>query len=197
LDGFAEKVEYCSILLVIRKEFEILRQKYKPVKIRQLFIGESPPANGTFFYKADSNLYRYTRMAFMQAFGDTVVSGEDFLGTFQSLGSFLDDLCPTPLNRLNKHEREYYRERSVSGLAARIALASPQEIVVVMKEIVPTVIKAISLANVDLKHFYSLPFPAQGHQKEYVNGLRGILLSNTPGVTSHTATAVTRPERRP
>lgn len=180
MDGFAEKVEYRCILLGIGMEFEILRQKYKPVKIRQLFIGESPPANGTFFYNADSSLYRYTRMAFMQAFGDTVGSGEDFLGTFQSLGCFLDDLCPTPLNRLNKREREHYREQSVSDLAVRIALASPQEIVVVMKAIVPTVIKAISLANVDLKHFYSLPFPAQGHQKGYVNELRGILVNGKP-----------------
>jgi len=173
--------------------FERRRLKYRPSIIRLLFIGESPPANGTFFYKADSNLYRYTRMAFMQAFGDTVGSSDDFLDTFQSLGCFLDDLCPTPLNRLNKHEREHYRERSVSDLAVRIASASPQEVIVVMKAIVPAVSKAVSLATVDLQKFHILPFPAQGHQKEYVNELRRILVSNESEFMRHSSKAITTP----
>ena len=180
-----------------KMHLENLRQKYKPLPIRLLFIGESPPANGTFFYKADSNLYRYTRIAFMQAFGDALGCGDDFLGTFQSLGCFLDDLCPTPLNRLTKQERKSYWERSVSNLAARIASASPEEIIVVMKAIVPPVSKAIYLARVDLKNFYALPFPAQGHQKEYVKALRGILVNGKSEISNNPGSRVTaRPERR-
>ncbi|MEW6230545.1 MAG: hypothetical protein AB1700_21080, partial [Bacillota bacterium] len=45
------------------------RQNYQPRDVRVLLIGESPPANGTFFYSGNSNLARYTREAFEAVFG--------------------------------------------------------------------------------------------------------------------------------
>jgi hypothetical protein len=37
---------------------EHLRKHYRPDRVRILFVGESPPASGRFFYQADSGLYR-------------------------------------------------------------------------------------------------------------------------------------------
>ena len=36
---------------------EELRRKYRPGRVRLLFIGESPPASGRFFYRRNSGLY--------------------------------------------------------------------------------------------------------------------------------------------
>jgi hypothetical protein len=119
--------------VIAHKSLEDLRQSYRPDRIRVLFIGESPPAGGTFFYKVDSNLARYTQQAFSQAFERQFDSGEAFLRFFKALGCYLDDLCLTPLNRLDRRERKRHRTAGVDLLAERIRTASPQVVVSVMR----------------------------------------------------------------
>jgi hypothetical protein len=63
---------------------EALRLRYKPARVRWLLIGESPPANGTFFYKADSNLSRYTQQAFSTALEREFADGKEFLDFFKA-----------------------------------------------------------------------------------------------------------------
>jgi hypothetical protein len=79
-----------------------LRKLFRPPKVNVLFIGESPPAGGTFFYQADSRLYQRTRAAFGRAFGRSMPEGAEFLREFQRLGCYLEDLCAEPVNRLPK-----------------------------------------------------------------------------------------------
>lgn len=68
------------------------RRRYKPDDIRVLFIGESPPAGGTFFYYANSNLYDATRAAFEAAL-PALRKESDFLDAFKRLGCYVEDLC--------------------------------------------------------------------------------------------------------
>lgn len=77
---------------------EVIRRKFKPAKIRILFIGESPPASGTFFYDGNSNLAKYTQHAFENCFGTSVSQMSEFLRFFKEQGCFLDDLCLYPIN---------------------------------------------------------------------------------------------------
>ena len=51
------------------------RDRFRPDHVRWLFVGESSPAGGTHFYRADSNLFRATQAAFVQAFGADVPTG--------------------------------------------------------------------------------------------------------------------------
>jgi hypothetical protein len=60
---------------------EDLRARYRPRDVDVLFIGESPPAGGTFFYAANSNLYYATEEAFRRGVPE-ILSG-DFLDDFQ------------------------------------------------------------------------------------------------------------------
>jgi hypothetical protein len=146
--------------------YQHLRHKYKPDKIRVLFVGESPPAGGTFFYKADSKLYHFTQRAFSDVFG---VAFEDkrFLDWFKNICCYLADLCPTPINKKNKRERRGQWVAGVESLSKCIRAASPQAIVIVMRAIAPYVNKAASKAGVDPTRIYSLPFPSHGHQQRY------------------------------
>ena len=59
---------------------EELRARYRPDKVRVLFVGESPSASGEFFYLGNSRLYH----AFREAFGGP----DDFLAEFQSRAFF-------------------------------------------------------------------------------------------------------------
>lgn len=154
--------------------YEQLRHRYKPVNIRVLFVGESPPAGGTFFYKADSNLYHFTQRAFLDVFG---VAFEDkrFLDSFKSIGCYLEDLCSRAINKTNKAERKRQWVAGVESLTKCIRAASPRAIVTVMRAIARHVNKAACKAGVDSTQIYSLPFPAFGHQQSYLVGLKKVL----------------------
>lgn len=61
---------------------EIVRTKYRPERITTLFVGESPPANGDFFYHGNNAMTMHMRRAFEQAFG----ASDDFLEHFKRYG---------------------------------------------------------------------------------------------------------------
>jgi len=63
----------------------------------------------------------------------------------------------------------------VSALATTLSELSPLVIVVVMKAIAGCVAQAAALAAADTAPRYLLPFPTQGHQREYVCRLRKIV----------------------
>lgn len=152
--------------------FEELRLSYRPNKIRVLFIGESPPAGGSFFYRSNSNLFRRTQEAFAIVYDGECGQGTDFLQFFKSIGCYLDDLCLDPINDLdNSARRRRKHAAAVPSLAERIRSATPRAIVVVMLAISRNVQDAINIARIGRLSTYFLPFPAQGHQRRYVEGL--------------------------
>lgn len=157
----------------MNKNFNTLRNKYKPQRISVLFIGESPPAGNTFFYDGNSILYRYTVCAFNKAFkADYDVSdNENFLNFFMEKGCYLDDLCHTPINDRDNNERKKMRKQSISDLSNRIKEYRPEYIICVMKAIKDHVERAILEADLGTIRFYCLPFPGCGHQNKYVASL--------------------------
>lgn len=167
--------------------YEILRENFRPKRIRVLFIGESRPANGSFYYRGDSRLARYTCEAFCTE-GGRIPEMSDFLRRFQSLDCFLTDLCPQPANHLAKQQRRAARRAGEIALAETIASAQPEAIVVVMKGIAKSVARASAIAGADAIPCYVLPFPAQAHERDYVSELHSIVsnlkkagvLNNTP-----------------
>ena len=149
---------------------ERLRRRYRPHDVRVLFVGESPPAGGTFFYRANSKLYAATREAFEAAI-PSLRREDDFLAAFQRLGCYLDDLCPEAVNDLDIRDpkRVAERERGIASLARRVRALDPAVICVVMKAIVPEVTVAARRAGVDVQ-IEALPFPAR-HRAQYVDQL--------------------------
>jgi hypothetical protein len=139
-------------------EYEILRAKFRPRRIKVLFIGESRPANGTFFYRGDSRLARYTR----EAMGDERGSLSTFLKRFESLGCFLLDLCSEPVNGLPPSERRNARKHGVQTLGEKLQGIEPFAIIVVMKGIGESVTQALRGAGLERVPRYVLPFPSTG-----------------------------------
>ena len=159
-------------------KIEKIRLSYKPKNIKMLFIGESAPASGNFFYKID-NATKFTQHAFEKAFNINYPTTKKFLEEFRSLNCYLEDLCLKPINLMNNRKRKYFRERYVESLAERIKAASPQSIVVMLKSIEPYVRKAIAQSKLNDVREYYLPFPGQSHQAKYIKGLIDVLKKET------------------
>jgi hypothetical protein len=60
-------------------DVEAVRQNYKPSEVCTLFVGESVPFGGTFFYHKDSKLFNATQKAFVEAENNKFRNDDDFL----------------------------------------------------------------------------------------------------------------------
>jgi hypothetical protein len=141
---------------------EKLRASFRPATITTLFVGESAPHGGTFFYDGNSAMLRYMERATTKVLS----GGGDFLQRFKAAGWYLDDLVLTPVNHLPKPERKLQCLGAQSGLASRIATYRPQAIVSLLKFIHPIVEAAAHEAGSTVP-LYSVPFPGTGQQGRF------------------------------
>jgi hypothetical protein len=154
-----------------REARERLRRKYRPRVVRLLFIGESPPASGRFFYRGDSGLFRAMREAFRVA--DASTGDEDFLDAFQSMGCYLVDACGEPVDGLDPGARKAACMQGEAGLARKIRRLKPKAIVTLVKSIRENVRRAAAEAGWS-GPIVELPYPGRwaSHRKVFVEGLR-------------------------
>lgn len=104
---------------------EQLRRRYRPEAVTVLFVGESAPAAGTFFYdnESRSRLRNFTEEVMRAELGGRI--GGDFLRSFQRIGCYLDDLCVEPVNRLRGKARREACRACEPDIARRLVSAAP------------------------------------------------------------------------
>jgi hypothetical protein len=156
-------------------DLETIRLAFCPNRITTLFVGESAPFNGDFFYYGRTALERVMRSAIEESFGPT--SG-DFLKTFKAYGWYLDDLVLTPVNRLRGSADKYRERRAMceaarSQLAGRIAEYQPLTIVSLLRSIRVDVEEAMKMADCRVEHI-NTPFPVNWHEKAFKKKMRPI-----------------------
>ena len=152
-------------------ENEDLRIRFRPDEIRVLFVGESVPDSGKFFYKGDSQMYRYfERIVGQKLFG----SSNNFLNNFKDSGCYLDDLVLTPVNKISPNKRKQASEQAIPGLAKRIRDYEPQIVVALLKGIEEFVRKAVVHSGVD-SCFFATHFPGNGQQNKFECDIARIL----------------------
>lgn len=93
---------------------ESIRQSYKPDTISLMLVGESPPANGKFFY-VKSTMTTFTARAFEMS--HKLTDNREFLEYFKSCGCYLDDLSHTPVDHLPLKNRVMCLRESVVPFA--------------------------------------------------------------------------------
>ena len=153
---------------------ERLRRRYQPARVRMLFVGESPPASGRFFYQADSGLFRAIRQTFVAAFPK--LKDDDFLKTFRDLGCYLIDLCESQVDRMTPKNRRFACARGETRLGATIRRLNPEVVVTVVRSIAANVRRAIAGAKWH-GELVELPYPGRwkSHRVEFERGLRPAL----------------------
>ena len=137
---------------------ERLRRRYRPDRVRILFVGEAPPASGRFFYQEDSGLYRAVRDTFVSAFPSLRKAA--FLESFRSLDCYLVDLCGEPVDHMNKQARQRVCLASESRLSRTLQQLRPKIIVTVVRSIGRNVRRAEDRANWSGVHL-ELPYPGR------------------------------------
>ena len=142
---------------------EAIRARYRPECLTTLFVGESAPASGAFFYLGNTSLARHMRTA-MEAAG--LSAGDDFLADFKGLGWYLDDLVLTPVNDLSRSEREAKCWAARQSLAERIADCRPRAIVSLLISI-KNIVDAAAVEARSNAPRYAVPFPGNGQQSRF------------------------------
>jgi hypothetical protein len=148
-------------------KFEEIRSDFKPTLITTLFVGESRPKGGTFFYKGDSRLYKAMQKCFS--------FGANFLPEFKASGFFLDDLVLYPVNHYETCERTAHRRRAVSSLAKRMTEYRPSAVVALMCAIEPMVREAMIEAGLSKVPLYVTPYPNHGNQMRFKTKMNEII----------------------
>ena len=144
---------------------ERLRRRYRPARVRILFVGEAPPASGRFFYQADSGLYRAVRESFVETFPD--VAAGDFLQAFQEMGCYLIDLCGKPVDRMAPQQRKIICMEGETRLATRLKQLRPKIVITVVRSISGNVKRSEQRAGWLGKHV-ELPYPGRWHRYRQV-----------------------------
>ena len=145
---------------------EELRKSFRPDRITTLFVGESAPESGKFFYSGNSGLFREMQ----KAFG----GGSTFLEDFKRNGFYLDDLVLTPVNKLRDKERSALRWESVVKLADRLKDYKPDAIVIAMCAIEPMVRESMRIAGIPYEP-YCIPNPAFGNLNRFHTAISKII----------------------
>ncbi len=140
------------------RQRERLRRSFRPTDVTLLFIGESPPASGRFFYRGDSGLYRAMRDTFRVV--DPSIGDARFLAVFQALGCYLIDLCPEPIDHLEPRSRRAAGRASEESLSRAIAQLRPAMIATVVRSIEGNVTHAALRADWR-GPFIHLPYPGR------------------------------------
>lgn len=153
-----------------RGKQERLRRHFRPAKLRLLFVGESPPASGRFFYQGDSGLYRAMRDAFQAT--DPSITDANFLSRFKASGCYLMDLCPEPVDQLDAKARRAACVASEASLTRTIAKLHPPVIATVVRSIEINVRRAANGADWQGK-FLHLPYPGRwaSHRDVFIRRL--------------------------
>src|ERR1035437_2628396 len=154
---------------------EQLRRHYRPEPVRVLFVEESAPAGGTFFYSANSRLFSATREAFSRV-GDDARDDAAFLARFQAAGCWVWDICSRPVNGLPAPQRRGLLEASAPRLDRLLLSISPRFVVSVKKgDVAQIVATAAYRARMPADRILALPFPVMQWREPYIRDLARFL----------------------
>lgn len=144
------------------EDVEPLRASYRPSKIKVLFVGESAPAGGAFFYKQTGQIHGQFRQALAPHIGDS----PSFVEAFKQAGFYLDDLVLESVNWLSRSERKAIHAANIPSLA--------EHVVAFMKAIEAPVKAAIAASGISCQ-FEVVPFPGNGRQAEFRSAMMAIM----------------------
>ena len=173
---------------LLKNRYARARNKYRPTKVNVLFIAESPPSSGGYFYAEKTigkdHLFRETMKALkLWPVDRPMRKGCDkrpMLKQFRSLGFFLIDTCELPVDKMSPRRRRLSTIQGASTLPNRVKELDPGRILIVKKTVFNPARHALSIAGFEdrIPSKRSLPFPSHGNQRRFRRMLRRLVSQN-------------------
>ncbi|SIQ94709.1 hypothetical protein SAMN05920897_11925 [Alkalispirochaeta americana] len=153
------------------KEYYLkLRNKYLPEILRIIFILESPPASGKYFYDETGSTTEPLYNEIMKALHYKPIDKKDGLEHFKNQGFFLVDSTYKPINKMKYKERESTilsdfnnlidDLESINGIESQLILIKAN-ICRLLEEKLK--LKGFRVLNEEIV----VPFPSSGQQKRF------------------------------
>ena len=157
---------------IIRKKYYLsLKNKYVPENLKIVFVLESPPASGKYFYDKNGRVSEPLFSAMMKLLEFEPQDKREGLKYFAESGYFLDDATYEPVNQLRGQIRENIILKNYPNLVADLRkLGVPEQInVILVKANICRLLKQKLLDdgfNV-LNQDEIVPFPSNGQQNKF------------------------------
>jgi hypothetical protein len=149
-----------------------LRTKYQPSCFELVFVLESPPASGKYFYDPDGKITEPLFAAMMKVIKENPTTKKEALTAFAEKGLFIIDATYEPVNHI-KNENE--RDKAI--------LAGLPELIVDLKNTLPNDRTPLILIKANICRLLRdrlqaldfnvinddeiIPFPSHNHQSEF------------------------------
>lgn len=158
-----------------------LRDRYQPRRIRAIFVLESPPVSGKYFYEAQGSTGEPLFRAMMQLLGIKPLSKLEGLRAFQRAGYILIDAIYQPVNKMNYGKRNAKIVRNVPNLVRdlrRVGANRRTPILLVKTNVCKLLGKPLMVYGFNvLNRGVAIPFPSHGWQGRFSSLARQLLRS--------------------
>ena len=163
-----------------------LRAKYQPLKIRLIFVLESPPLNGTYFYDPSGRTTEPLFSAMMKVIGQSPATKEDGLIRFAHQGFFLLNATYQPVNHMKNNRQR--NEAILTDLAELIqdltsTIRNQRLKIVLVKANICRLLEEplISAGFNIINNGTVVPFPSHGHQTKFHQAIKKLFTQNRIG----------------
>jgi hypothetical protein len=163
-----------------------LRARYQPLKIKLIFVLESPPQSGTYFYDPSGKTSETLFSAMMKVIGESPATKEEGLTRFAHQGFLLFNATYRPVNHMKNNRQR--NEAILSDLAELIqdltATSGKQrlKIVLVKANICRLLEKPLRSAGFNIiNNGTVVPFPSHGHQTKFHQAIKKLFTQNRIG----------------
>jgi hypothetical protein len=165
-----------------RKEnLNLAYHKFLPTPVKMLWVLESPPKSDPprYFYRLEltryDGLYREMMKCLGIEPGDLKIGG---LQEFQRMGHFLIDIAKCPVDKDNVTLRPQMIKNCSEIFMKEVLSLNPQKILIIKANVYQPALE--SLAEIRLRsrvvNAGPIPFPSNGHQREFCYEARKILM---------------------
>jgi hypothetical protein len=155
----------------MHKEYYIkLRNEYLPETLKLIFILESPPASGKYFYDKTGKITEPLFNELMKTLDYKPINKKDGLDFFKSQGFFLIDSTYKPVNKMKEKEKENTILSDFNNLIDDLDTMSSNKspLILVKANICRLLEDKLKLKGFNvLNKGIVVPFPSSGQQKRF------------------------------
>ena len=156
-----------------------MRDKYLPMKLKTVFVFESPPVSGKYFYNEEGRVSEPLFSAMMKLLNLEPTNKKGGLEQFATAGFFLIDATYTPVNHLTNTERNAVISQCFVELASdikKLAEISDIELILVKANVCRLLESRLLSLGFNVKNRGTIiPFPSSGQQTRFFREARKVL----------------------